>query len=349
MEEVKSLRRKRAAVKRRITNVFNRIETEKSPSMIESSRTTIECDLKLIDEFNELINTEFHEMDQNEDDLSTDFMDELDGQSNYILDIRAQLGSLPKEPKPESVKGTNCELKLPYLNCPTFSGEGSTSLEFSSFLAQFQDVIGLRSNLAPSTKFTYLRTYLKGYALKVIRHLNVTDSNYEVAIDLLKTEFLNVPSIVDSLFKKLLEIKPKFDPSYQETKIFINDFRCILSDLKEYERDLLKDKWCKEFVSHILVQKLPIPFRKELIRKLDCDFPSIDEVMDNYVSVIRTLNMSQNRGSDQKSFQSSSKSYDSDPNLKTPYIGSTLKPKNVSLDSEVASASNDDSSLSYSF
>ena len=109
-----------------------------------------------------------------------------------------------------------------------------------NFFNQFQDVVGLRKNLASSTKFSYLKGYLRGYALKVIQHLSVTDQNYEIAVALLKDEFLNIDSLTDTLFKRLLETKPKYDVTYLETKMYLNEVRCILTDLKNYKCDLLK-------------------------------------------------------------------------------------------------------------
>ena len=52
-------------------------------------------------------------------------------------------------------------------------------------------MVGLRSNLSGSTKLTYLKSFMKGYAAKVLHHLQVTDANYDIAISLLEKEFLN--------------------------------------------------------------------------------------------------------------------------------------------------------------
>ena len=80
---------------------------------------------------------------------------------------------------------TNCELKFPNLTCSIFCGEGSSSIEYFSFLTQFNNIVGLRTYLGNGTKFTCLKTCLRGYALKVVQHLQVTDENYLVALNLL--------------------------------------------------------------------------------------------------------------------------------------------------------------------
>ena len=65
--------------------------------------------------------------------------------------------------------------------------------------------------LSDSSKLTYLRSFLSGYAFKVISHLSISDDNYAVALTLLKDEFLDVPYIVDSCFQQILSMSSKFD------------------------------------------------------------------------------------------------------------------------------------------
>ena len=47
-------------------------------------------------------------------------------------------------------------------------------------------------------------------------HLSLEDENFEVAIDLLKKEFLDIPFIIDKIFKQLLG--PKYDPEFVNIK-----------------------------------------------------------------------------------------------------------------------------------
>ena len=79
------------------------------------------------------------------------------------------------------------------------------------------------------------------------------------------------------------------------TKIYLSEIKCILSDLEIYSKFLLKEPTSKEFISHIVFAKLPLPFRKELVRKIDNNYPSIDDIFANYLSIIKTLCMRQNK------------------------------------------------------
>ena len=82
-----------------------------------------------------------------------------------------------------------------------------------------------------------------------------------------------------------------------------------ISDLKNYNKDLLKDEACKKFVSHIMFSRLPAPFRRELVRKLDYNYPTIDQIFDKFVEVYNTLNMNSNYRENREVPKSSSNEY----------------------------------------
>ena len=89
-------------------------------------------------------------------------------------------------------------VKIPKLECNIFDGTSKDKLEFKNFLTQFSNCIDACGTLSNANKLTYLRSYLSGYALKIISHLSVTDDNYDVAFSLPKEEFLDIPYIDES-------------------------------------------------------------------------------------------------------------------------------------------------------
>lgn len=127
--------------------------------------------------------------------------EEADKQSEYELDVRGKLEEMrkpePVESKLSVKRSYYSDLKLPNLTCDTFSGEGTCHGEYFAFITKFNNVIGMRESLPPSVKFTYLKSFLKGYALKLIEHLSISDQNYEVALTLLEGEFLYRSGLVD--------------------------------------------------------------------------------------------------------------------------------------------------------
>jgi len=300
IKERQALVRQRAVPKRRITNVLNSVAADPSPHNVTGSIKLINEYLAIVKRFDETIIQLL--CDETEStDLSGECLVELDLQEQYALSIQNKLAALEATEENNPSTGTsepgpaNCKLKLPELKVESFSGEGVSHMQFHAFKTQYNNVIGLREDLSASTKFTYLKSYLKGYALKLVQHLQVNDENYAVALQLLESEFLNEKALVNDLIRKLMDLKLKSDPTYLETKIFINDARCVIADLKVYNYDLLKEKSANAVVSNVIFSKLPSVFQQELIRKVDDNYPSVQQVFENYVEVINILNLKKSK------------------------------------------------------
>ena len=296
---------KRAVYKRKITSTFKcAFELAADPSSVSELKSY--CDLvcaylldvkKYDDLINELVCAEHDGKDESE--FTKDCASELDKQSDYAMAVNKQLAELKAKmcsvvpPKKVIENISNCELKLPEMKCDSFTGEGSNSLQYHDFFTQYNNVVGLRPNLSKSTKFSYLRSYLRGYALKLVQHLQVSDDNYDTALKLLSDEFLNKNSLIDDLLRKLFDLKPKFDSTFLATKIFISEVRCIISDLCAYDLDVIRETAANKIVSHVVFNKLPQVFKQEMVRKLGENFPSLADIFDNYVEIVRTLNLRQ--------------------------------------------------------
>ena len=119
--------------------------------------------------------------------------------------------------------------------------------------SQIPHCIDACGTLSDANKLTYLRSYLSGYALKIITHLSVTDDNYDVAFSLLKEEFLDIPYFVDEFFKTLLSSPPSFDTEFDGLRTYVNECRAIIHDLKQYDIRLMEEDTagCK-LLSHII-------------------------------------------------------------------------------------------------
>ena len=97
--------------------------------------------------------------------------------------------------------------KPPPLTCGTFNGKEKDKFSFHNFLNQFNNVIDSKKHLLESAKLSYLIGYLRDYALKLVSHLSLTDSNYKVALNLLKEEFLDKEFIIDETLKNILKAR----------------------------------------------------------------------------------------------------------------------------------------------
>ena len=313
---VRKLIVERAVLKRKVTSAKNLCTDDATDDMRKSTHANISDYFSQIKEIDVKINEQLvvenaegeGEEEEDGEELSESLVKELAKQEEYIFDISSYLMSLTVKnseiPKPNanaSSDSSSYKLHLPQIACDTFSGESSSNVEYFDFSSKFKNIIGNRSNLTPATKLTYLKSFLKGYALKIVQNLQIIDSNYDVALELLDKEFLNKPALIDELLKKFLNLKPKYDPAYLETKTYLNEVRCLLADMKVFGIDFLGDNANCTLISHIVFNCLPVPFKQELVRKVEEDFPSIHLIFEHYPNIIRTLNLRNSRCEDKSS------------------------------------------------
>ena len=99
----------------------------------------------------------------------------------------------------------------PKLKCAVFSGNTTDKLVFKKYLAQFENLVSEVKSSA--YKLQILRSYLSGYPDQVIDHLSVLDENYFLALNLLRSEFLDLDFIKSQIFAEISshELKADFD------------------------------------------------------------------------------------------------------------------------------------------
>ena len=290
-DQIRSLTRQRATLKGKITVSLGKLTEDSSAAEIASCKDLINNLLSKISKFDDEINSAYEGLSDNPDVISDNHMKELENKTNYLLSVEIRLKEYSIPEREFNIPAGKVELKLPNLHCPNFSGESQSATEYTAFITQFRNIVGLRSNLSNAIKLTYLRSYLRGYAFKVVSHLAVSDDNYPIALAILEREFLNKEYIIDDLFRKLLSFKPKSTHDYVDLKVYVSEVRCLLRDLTVYNVDLLKDSASAKFIGHIIFSKLSKDFQQELVRKLDKGYPTFAEIEENYVEVIRTLEL----------------------------------------------------------
>ena len=93
--------------------------------------------------------------------------------------------------------------KLPKLELQKFNGN---ILKWQIFWDSFEASIHKNPNLQPVVKFNYLRAELEGYASVVISGLDLTNTNYEVAVNLLQERFGRDEPNMDAHYSVLMDL-----------------------------------------------------------------------------------------------------------------------------------------------
>ena len=307
---ISPLRKSRGTHKRKITIYINKLKELYDHSTL----TTSVCRISLNEIEDELDNIKKYDKDINEvlENLDIEtiaeafYNEELLSQVEFPMEVSRDLQTF-KEFLHQSDHRENDsnkdfmslltqlntgESRPPPLACGVFNGKEKDKFAFNTFLNQFNIVIGQKKNLSKSTKLAYLVGYLRDYALSIVKPLSISDDNYEVAIQMLKREFLDQKFIIDETYLNILKASPSFsnDPDFLSVKTYLNEIRAYLYELKAQGIDLLlKDSAGLSLISHIIFNKLPAVVKSEFIHYLGESYPDLNALFENYHSVLAIL------------------------------------------------------------
>ncbi|MEM7375590.1 MAG: DUF1759 domain-containing protein, partial [Bacteroidota bacterium] len=118
-------------------------------------------------------------------------------------------------------------VRLPKLELKKFNGD---LLKWQSFWDSFDSTIHNNDSLHNIDKLNYLRSQLQGDALKTIAGLESTNSNYTVAIDILKERYGNQQLIIQNHYTKLADLEAASDR--------IHSLRSVFDTIEQHLRSL---------------------------------------------------------------------------------------------------------------
>ena len=121
------------------------------------------------------------------------------------------------------------------IKCERFDGGSSDKFEFKYWLSQFESMLASGRAISGTSKLSVLRNHLthSGLAFKTISHLDINDDNYDEAIKALKEEFLDIEHIVHETFKQILDRSPRYDPEFENLRLYVAEIKSLLNDLKK--------------------------------------------------------------------------------------------------------------------
>ena len=182
--------------------------------------------------------------------------DNADNINRFIQKVKQfRESSLPNTSSFQNTDATG--LKLPKISLPTFSGNYT---DWMSFIDLFQGSVNSNSKLSNSQKLHYLKASLKGHAAKLLSSVTISDSNYEVAREILKNRYSNPRLISRAQVKSIVNIPHQETENSKSLNLLIEsveEHRLALSNLGQNvdEQDL--------FLLYIVVEKLSPITRQE--------------------------------------------------------------------------------------
>ncbi|KAK5976943.1 Tas retrotransposon peptidase A16, partial [Trichostrongylus colubriformis] len=144
---------------------------------------------------------------------------------------------------------------LSKLDLPIFEGN---LLEFPEYWARFSTLIGDKPQLDGATKFSLLKSTLRGRALQTIKGLAITAANYPIAVEILKNHFEDRVTTRHILYTRLASL-PSCDNEGRNLFALYSQMFAMVRQFTTYEDD------SKEYaLGAILLNKLPRHIRSRV-------------------------------------------------------------------------------------
>ena len=155
----------------------------------------------------------------------------------------------------------NQSIKLPTIEIEPFNGNNNKQ-QWSEFWEVFNVAIDSSTELTTLQKFSYLRSYLKGSAKQKISGLQLTESNYTKAIELLKNEYAeDQEGRRRKLYSQLVSMKPC--QTTMEVKKMHTELESICRQLRNVGEDIesptiwlaIEQKLTRSILRGVLMEK----------------------------------------------------------------------------------------------
>ncbi|XP_055902810.1 uncharacterized protein LOC129938987 [Eupeodes corollae] len=133
------------------------------------------------------------------------------------------------------------EVRLPHLQMTSFDGQYD---KFKPFWDIFDTTVHKNERLSKVQKFQYLKGLLKGEPEEMIKHLAVTETNYEEALGKLKERYDKPSQVIESLVKTFFDIKRIDSSNATLLRSVVNTFDQVIRGLRALgPRAERRDPW----------------------------------------------------------------------------------------------------------
>lgn len=219
MAEIKTLIKKRASIKAKLTQFSTYLNTAKSCEKLSQLQVTeIECRLNTFESLYHKYDALQNDLEEAADDPSEQYNEREDFEKQYyaLLATARQLIADFRKPcsgDSDSEVAVSCtshthkhnSIRLPKIDLPKFSGDYHDWLEYRD---TFLSIIHQNDSIDNINKLHYLRASLRGSALLVIDNLDFKSDNYNTAWQLLNDRYDNKRLLVNNHVQALFNVQP---------------------------------------------------------------------------------------------------------------------------------------------
>ena len=178
-------------------------------------------------------------------------------------------------------------VKLPKIQLPKFRGDVT---KFQAFWQSFKVAVDENESLSMVHKLTYLINSLEGVAYKTLEGLEITEQNYEKAVDLQKTRFGKSQQVISAHMRELLNLQTSSNEK-------ANSLRSLYDNIQVHVRGLeslgVSSRQYGSLLIPVIMSRMPAEITLQIARKTSQDVWEIDEIMNIILAEIEAREVSE--------------------------------------------------------
>ncbi|XP_071050692.1 uncharacterized protein [Onthophagus taurus] len=269
---MEQLVKKRAVIESQVTRFGSFVdEVQLGNKNIAELKTRLKRLEKLWDEFDN-IQTEIEENEKGDEQSQSTERETFENKYFEVISRAEGITELNKSVNKTTILDTYSQFSanVPSWNLPQFKGSYE---EWLRFFELYKSLVHDNARLNKIQKFYYLQSCLKDDALRIINSLEISEANYDVAIELLRERYENKKVIKKrNHVKNIFELQPLTRESHVNLRKlidnFLKDFRSLQTLDKQTQREW--ETHSKNIITPKLDQFLKVLKEKcQLLESLD--------------------------------------------------------------------------------
>ncbi|KAG5861128.1 hypothetical protein JTB14_026804 [Gonioctena quinquepunctata] len=263
MQSFKKIRKNaKAAITRTQTWVTQNLDSENDLFLLQTKLHNLETEItKYINAQDEIEELDLEGSDKEDRDSL---------QNNFDLSVsslRKKIHSLTVPPSPpaipnsiQSASAVNDQgggIKLPQISIFQFAGDYA---KWAPFYQLFTALIKNNNSSNDVQKLIYLRSYMKGEPLSLIESLEITNENFQIAINILEKRYENSLAIINSHLNSIVDCPNVTKCTSSSLREFLVNIRRNLDALKNLKCPI--EHW-DLIILNIVMKKLDYGTKKE--------------------------------------------------------------------------------------
>ncbi|MCP3659751.1 MAG: DUF1759 domain-containing protein, partial [Bacteroidetes bacterium] len=169
---------------------------------------------------------------------------------------------------------SNGGMRLPKLNLPRYNGDVT---RYTSFWQSFESSIHNNDTISPVNKLNYLVNLLEGPAHRALAGLELTEENYQNAIETLKSRFGNKQMIITSHMQALLKLQNSPNDKVSQLRYIYDNINIHVRGLKSL--GMSEEKYGSLLVP-IIMSRMPREITLQVARKITEEVWPIREILE---------------------------------------------------------------------